>query len=224
MKCHKEKILKTVTNEFSIRNLFKLMFYRGECLYLSFNEIENKKLMGFIVDYSRDNFTIKLPDNFVSSKGQDITLTSNYKNIQFLSTVRKLNDGYLQLDFPNEVFVRNMRSENRKGLLINKDSIKAEKLSFYKSNCNPRNFRLYDRKILDLSHRGIAIEISVLEPDTFEVGDVLTLELDERLKHLVGFLDRAVVKHLNYMGNNDDPEFCRVWLEFVRPKSNFIAS
>ena len=74
-------VLKKVSNEFAIRNLFKLMFYRGECLYLRITGEKTKKEMGFLVDASKKNFSIKVADNFEIPYGAKVVITSNYKNI-----------------------------------------------------------------------------------------------------------------------------------------------
>ncbi len=204
--------LNIIKNKNRIQKLFKYMLKTRENLYL----IKDVKIPVSLIKISDNTLEIKISDaNYYNQTGE-LTLCSQYKNIEFKSLVKSNEVGHVIVELPTEIMIRDLRLVDRDQMVINENILESDmEIKFRKQiNKAKESSKIYNKKMIDISDRGFAIILSVLEPDLFEVGDTLTFKLPEKLAYKMGQKFSGIIKKISFLESESYPEYLRVWVGF----------
>ncbi|MBT6325675.1 MAG: hypothetical protein HOJ35_06880 [Bdellovibrionales bacterium] len=204
--------LNIIKNKNRIQKLFKYMLKTRENLYL----IQDIKVPISIIKITDNTLEIKISDGNYYNQTGEMIICSQYKNIEFKSLVKSSEAGHIIIQTPREIMIRDLRLVDRDQMIINDNILDDDmKINFRKQiNRVKESKKIYNKKMIDISDRGFAVILSVLEPDIFEIGDILNFKLPEELVYKLGQKFSGIIKKITFIEQDNHPEHLRVWVDF----------
>lgn len=206
--------LNIIKNKNRIQKLFKYMLKTRENLYLI--QVQDIKVPVSIIKITDNTLEIKISDGNYYNQTGELIICSEYKNIEFKSLVKNSESGHIIIEIPLEIMIRDLRLVDRDQMIINENILDDNmKINFRKQiNRVKESKNIYNKKMIDISDKGFAVILSILEPDLFEIGDILTFKLPEELVYKIGQKFSGIIKKISFIEQDNCPEYLRVWVDF----------